>query len=339
VRLTKTKAAAVLAGALVALAGAACSKPADEGSGEPAAIAYPTKTVHLMAPAAAGGGWDSTARSLQKTLKDANLTTQSVEVTNVPGAAGTVGLAQFMASNGDAHQLMVMGLVMLGGEILNKTPVKVTQTTPIATLTAEAELIVVKSDSKYKTLKELVDDVKANPTAIKIGGGSAGGTDHILLGLVAKAGGIDAGVAKNGYVAYSGGGELKNALLSGDVGVGISSVSEFKDLIAAGTLRPLAVSAATPATIGTATVPTIKESGYDVELMNWRGVVAAPGISAAERAAIIKLVDDLHKSSQWQATLTDQGWEDFYKSGDEAKAFFESESTKVAETLAAIGLA
>ena len=107
---------------------------------------------------------------------------------------------------------------------------------------------------------------------------------------------------KNGYVAYSGGGELKTALLAGDVGVGISSVSEFKDLIAAGTLRALAVSAAKPATVGTATVPTIKESGYDVELMNWRGLVAAPGISDGERTAIIKLVDDLHKSSQWQAT-------------------------------------
>lgn len=338
-RLTKTKAVAVFAGALVALAAAGCTKKqADEGPTTPA-IDYPTKTVHLMAPAAAGGGWDSTARSLQKTLKDANLTGQSVEVTNVPGAAGTVGLAQFMANNGDAHQLMVMGLVMLGGEVLNKTPVKVVQTTPIATLTAEAELIVVKADSKYKTLKELVDDVKANPTAVKIGGGSAGGTDHILLGLLAKAGGVDAGVTKNGYVAYSGGGELKNALLSGDVGVGISSVSEFKDLIAAGTLRPLAVSAAKPATVGTATVPTIKESGYDVELMNWRGLVAAPGISDAERSAIIKLVDDLHNSPQWQSTLTQQGWEDFYKSGDEAKAFFASESTKVAEVLAAIGLA
>lgn len=337
--LTKTKAVAVLAGALVALAAAGCSTKKEATDPGAPAIQYPTKTVHLMAPAAAGGGWDSTARAMQKAFKDANLTSQAVEVANVPGAAGTIGLAQFMANNGDAHQLMVMGLVMLGGEVLNKSSVKVVQTTPIATLTAEAELIVVKSDSKYTTLKQLVDDIKANPTAVKIGGGSAGGTDHILLGLLANAGGLDAGVTKDGYVAYAGGGELKTALLAGDVGVGISSTSEFKDLVAAGTLRPLAVSSAAPATVGTTTVPTIKESGYDVELMNWRGLVAAPGITDPERAAIVKLVDDLHKSPQWQATLTQQGWEDFYKSGDDAKAFFANESTKVAQTLAAIGLA
>ncbi len=332
------KIGAVVCAALL-LAAAACTKPSDSSTSPTVeAVPYPTKTVKLMAPAATGGGWDTTARMMQKALKDGSLITESAEVENVPGAGGTIGLAQLVTkSRGDAHQLMVMGLVMVGGIITNKSAVTLADTTPIATLTAETEIIVVKADSKYGKLSDLVTAWKANPGSVKWGGGSAGGVDQILVGLMAKAVGVDPKSAK--YVPYSGGGEVKAALLSGDLEVAVSSVSEFKDLIASGQLRALGVSSAAPIQVGGKTAPTLKEGGVDVELMNWRGVVAPPGISDGERVAITALIDRLHGSSAWQKTLTDQGWDDFYKSGADATAFYTAESVRIKTVLTDIGLA
>jgi putative tricarboxylic transport membrane protein len=275
---------------------------------------------------------------MQKALKDANLTSESVEVVNVPGAAGTIGLAELVTkSNGDAHHLMVTGLVMVGGVVTNKSAVSLADTTPIATLTAEAEMVVVKADSKYTTLAQLVSDWKAAPDSVKWGGGSAGGTDQILVGLMAKAAGIDPKAST--YVPYSGGGEVKAALLSGDLGVAVSGVSEFRDLVESGDLRALAVSGSAPLRVGGAPVPTLKDGGVSVELMNWRGVVAPPGISDGERAAISALIDQLHSSQAWKQILADQGWDDFYKTGNEAAAYYESESQRIRAVLTDIGLA
>jgi putative tricarboxylic transport membrane protein len=323
----------------VVLGAAACAEGGNDVGTSAGTVEYPTSTIRIMAPAAPGGGWDLTARTMQKALKDASITSQPVEVDNVTGAAGTVGLAQLVSKhNADPHRLMVTGLVMVGGVVTNKSAVKLTQTTPIATLTAEAEVIVVPSASRYKTLADLVADFKANPTAIKWGGGSAGGTDQILVGLLAKAAGVDPKQAK--YIPYSGGGETKAALLSGDLGVGVSSVSEFKELVKSGQLRALAVSGAAGVDAGAGTpAPTIKESGYEVELMNWRGVVAPPGLSDAQRQAVVSMVDKLHSSPAWQQVLGAQGWDDFYKSGDEAKAFFDAETTRITTVLTEIGLA
>ncbi|MEV4753577.1 tripartite tricarboxylate transporter substrate binding protein [Micromonospora sp. NPDC049559] len=323
---------------LLVLAAAGCSKDG-AGAGSGGTVKYPTRTVHLMAPAAPGGGWDVTARTLQKALTDGKLVDESVEVYNVPGAAGTLGLSQLVTKNrGDAHQLMVTGLVMIGGVVTNKSPVKLDQVTPLATLTSEQEVIVVPASSKYTTLKQLMDDAKANPSSINWGGGSAGGTDQILVGLLAKAAGADPKAMK--YVAYSGGGESKAALLSGDLTAAVSGASEYADLVASGKVRALAVSGAAGIDVGAGTLaPTIKQSGYDVELLNWRGLVAPPGIKPAERTALIKLLDDLHASAQWKHALTAQKWDDFYRSGDAAAAYFSSESARITAVLTEIGLA
>jgi len=228
---------------------------------------------------------------------------------------------------------------MVGGVVTNKSQVNLTQTTPIATLTSESEVVVVRADSPYKTLKDLLDAARANPAAVKWGGGSAGGTDHILVGLLAKAAGADAKTVAKQYVAYSGGGEAKAALLSGDISVGVSGASEFADLVKSGDLRALAVSGGAPEDVGAGSpTSTIKDAGYDVELLNWRGVVAPPGISDTDRTAVIGLVDKLHASDAWKQALTEKKWQDFYKSGDEAKAYFESESTRITSVLAEIGL-
>ena len=261
---------------LVAGGLAGCERDSPGGASGSGPVQYPTKTVQLMVPAAPGGGWDLTGRTMQKAFTDGKLIDQSVEVYNVTGAAGTIGLAQLVSkNNGDPHHLMVMGLVMVGGVVSNKSPVKLDQITPIATLTAEQEVIVVPANSKYQTLKQLMDDAKANPATINWGGGSAGGTDQILVGLLAKAAGADPKAMK--YVAYSGGGESKAALLAGDLTAAVSGQSR----------------SASPAHSRSSTAsPTTTTDGvtgrYPGERRSWRtagGPPPAPGPHPDNRAA------------------------------------------------------
>ncbi|WP_322488523.1 tripartite tricarboxylate transporter substrate binding protein [Chloroflexus sp.] len=294
---------------------------------------FPTQPINIMAPASPGGGWDSTARAMQTAL--AATTGQTVQVYNVSGAGGTIGLAQFVnEAKGKPHELMVGGLVMVGAIQTNKAPVNLSQVTPLALLTAEAEAIVVPADSKYQTLQELIADFKANPSAISWGGGSAGGTDHILVGLIAKAVGVAPGQIN--YIAYSGGGEATAAILSGAVTAGVSGVSEFAEQVAAGTMRMLAVSS--EQRIAGLDVPTLKEAGVDVALMNWRAVFGAPELTAAQRAAIIAALEKMHASKEWQDALKNNGWTDFFRTGDEFSTFLNNEITRIGTVLRDLGL-
>lgn len=310
------------------LAACAPAAPATE-----AAVAFPTEALNIMAPAAPGGGWDGTARAMQPIL--AKTTGQNVQVYNVAGAGGTVGLAEFVSkAKGNPHELMVGGLVMVGAIQTNKSPVNLTQVTPLALLTAEAEAIAVPTDSKYENLQQLVDDFKADPTSISWGGGSAGGTDHILVGLIAKEVGVDP--AQVNYIAHSGGGEATAAILSGAVSAGVSGVSEFTDQVEAGAMRILAVSS--EERVEGVDAPTIKEAGVDVALMNWRAVFGPPDLSPAEREAVVAEIQEMHDSQEWQQALEANGWTDFFKTGDAFGTFLNDEITRIEGVLKDIGL-
>jgi putative tricarboxylic transport membrane protein len=296
---------------------------------------YPEGDIELMAPADPGGGWDQTARAMQSVLTESGVVEENVEVYNVGGAGGTIGLAQFVSDNaGDPNQLMIMGLVMLGAIQTNNSPVDLSQTTPIASLTTEWEAIVVPVESEYQTLEQLVDAFRADPGSISWGGGSAGGTDQILVGLLAQEAGIDP--AEANYIAHSGGGEAKAAVLSGGVTAGVSGVGEFADQVEAGQLRLLAVSSDEP--VEGVDAPTIVESGYDVTVPNWRGVMAPPGISDEDREAIIGVIEAMHDTPEWQETLESNGWTDFLQTGDEYEAFLDEENQRVADVLSEMGL-
>jgi putative tricarboxylic transport membrane protein len=310
---------------------------------------YPSKGIEIMAPAAPGGGWDTTAREIQAALQS-GVTDQNVEVFNVEGAGGTIGLAQLAADDkGDPYTLMVMGLVMIGAIQTNQAQVSLDEVTPIAELTGEYEVIVVPKDSKYQTLQDLMTDFKADPGGISWGGGSAGGTDHILVGLIAKDQGIDP--TQINYIPYSGGGEALAAILGGQVSAGVSGLSEWQDQIIYGDLRVLAISckaessatptasAATPAVDpALAAIPTLKDQGVNVELANWRGIVAPPGVSAEDQACIVDMITKMHDSEAWQASLAKYGWQDLFVTGDDFTQFLQSERQRVEGILKDLGL-
>jgi putative tricarboxylic transport membrane protein len=329
----------LIAAAVLAMALGACGNKAesDGGGGGGAAADWPQRDLRIMAPADPGGGWDSTARVMGDVIRKAKIVDKGVEVYNVPGAGGTIGLSQLASKrSGQSNELMVMGLVMLGAIQTNESPVDLSRTTPIASLTTEAEAIAVRSQSPYKTLDDLVADIKKDPSKVSFGGGSAGGTDQILAGLLAKEAGVDPSKPK--YVAYSGGGEALQSILSGSVDAGISGVSEFADQVDAGKMRILAVSSAEPVTVAGKEVKTIKDQGLDVEITNWRGVVAPPDIKAEERDAVIKAIEDLHDSAEWKDAMEKNAWTDFFRTGDDFKAYIDSENQRVEMVLRDIGL-
>jgi putative tricarboxylic transport membrane protein len=330
--------AAVLALALAAVV-AGCGNKADTsgGGGGGGAANWPDRDLRLMAPADPGGGWDGTARAMSQAMTEAKVIDKGVEVYNVPGAGGTIGLSQLASKySGKSNELMVMGLVMMGAIETNKSPTDLSKTTPIAALTTEPEAVFVRSDSKYKTMQDLVDDMKADPAKISVGGGSAGGTDQILLGLIAKAAGVDPSKPK--YVAYSGGGEAQQSILSGSVDAGISAISEWADQVEAGKMRVLAVSTAEPIDVAGKQVKTLKDQGLDVEITNWRGVVAPPDIDDGDRDAAIAAMQKLHDSPEWKQMLEKNEWTDFFKTGDDFDSFLKTENTRVKGVLQDIGL-
>jgi putative tricarboxylic transport membrane protein len=299
-------------------------------------------TLQIMAPAAPGGGWDTTAREMQRALQDEGIV-DTVEVFNVEGAGGTIGLAELASQHsGDGHMAMIMGLVMIGGIGLNQAPVGLDQSTPIARLTAEFEVIVVPADSPHQTIDDLMAAFAEDPGAVSWAGGSAGGTDHLLVGLIAQDQGID--TTQINYVPFSGGGEALSAILGGQTTAGVSGIGEWQSQIETGELRALAVSGrtstddggatpeaggATPVAAFGADIPTLQESGIDVELANWRGIVAPPELSEEDVHCLDEAIAEAVQSETWRSTLELMGWTDYYAGREEFTGFIEEEIERV----------
>ncbi len=292
------------------------------------------EVLTILAPAAPGGGWDQTARAMQAALQE-GAAAGGVRVVNVAGAGGTIGLAQFV--NDDAERgdvLLVTGLIMVGAVLTNRSAVTLEETTPIARLTGDYEVLVVPDDSPYESLDAFLDAWRRSPGSLAIAGGSAGGTDHMLAGLLAARVGMDP-TAIN-YVPHSGGGESIASILGGQVAAGINGVSELAALIDAGRLRALAISSAER--LAGRAIPTFREQGVDLTLTNWRGVVGPPRLSEAQRATLAARIDALQRSPAWQATLARNDWIDLYLSGPAFETFLDEERARAAAVLASIGL-
>jgi putative tricarboxylic transport membrane protein len=292
------------------------------------------RILTLIAPAAPGGGWDLTARAMQPAIQRSG-GPSNVKVVNIPGAGGTIGLAQFVeASKGKGDVMMVTGLIMVGAVLTNKSPVKLSQVTPIARLVGEYEVLVVPAASPHKDLASFIKAWKTNPGATAIAGGSAGGTDHMMAGLMAIEAGIDP--TRVNYVPHSGGGESIASLVGNQVAAGINGLGELVSFIKAGRLRALAISS--DKRIPGVDIPTFVEQGVNLSLANWRGVVAPPGITAAERTELESVIERMHKSAAWKDVLRKNNWIDMYQSGPPFDAFLKAEDARAAGVLKSIAL-
>lgn len=334
--------ARLLALAALSLLATACAPGGDEadtaagggtgGGGSTAAAQWPTGNVRIMAPADPGGGWDQTSRAVQQVLD--GMVDPSIEVYNVGGAGGTVGIAQFVQNEGDPNQLMTMGSIMVGAIETNNSPVTLGQTTPLARLIGEYEVIVAPTGSPIQSVEDLIAAMESDIGSVAIAGGSAGGIEQVLAGLIAQEIGADP-TAVN-YIAHSGGGEALATILSGRVQAGISGIAEIQEQIEAGQVRPLAVSS--PERIEGIDAPTLREAGLDIELANWRGMVAPDGIDPAMEAAMEQNLQEMVETEEWQQILADRGWDDQFLAGEEFEQFLDAEQERTRAVLEDLGL-
>lgn len=298
-------------------------------------FAQALQSLQIFVPAAPGGGWDSTARTIELAMKTDGVA-KDFKFEHAPGAGGAVGLPKFLQTKkGQADAIMVGGMVMVGALIANKSPVSMKELTPIARLTGEANVLVVPEASPIKTLQEWVEAFKKEPGKMSVAGGSAGGTDHILMGMIARAQGIEPKAVS--YVAFAGGGPATAAILGNQVACGTSGVGEFAEHIKAGKMRAIAVSGSSR--VADINAPTLKEAGVNVELVNWRGVFGAPGISADQAKALVDVVTKMAKGPTWQAELKKKDWTDVFLAGGEFGQYLDSEIARISGILKDLGLA
>jgi putative tricarboxylic transport membrane protein len=290
--------------------------------------------LEIMAPAAPGGGYDRTARAVQDTIEKEGLG-KGVTVTNVGGAGGAIGLAQFIRNKtGSGNAMIVGGFGMVASFATNKSPVTLLNVTPAARLTSEYLIVVVPKASPINSIKDLTAKLKAGPAAVSWAGGSAGGADHIFAGSIAQASGVDP--KQVNYIAFAGGGDSLAAIVGGQVTAGIGGYSELIEQVKAGNLRALAISAA--ARVPGVDIPTLKEQGLDVTLSNWRGIAAPPGLSPDQEKAYLAMIDKVVKSSTWKEHLKKNGWADAYLAGAEFRKYIETETVRTTEVLGKLGL-
>ncbi len=290
--------------------------------------------VKMMIPANPGGGWDTTGRALGKALMDSGAAA-TVNYDNKGGAAGALGLAQFVnGSKGDPNALMVMGAVMLGGLITGKPPVSLSQATPIARLTSEYNVFVLPANSPFKSMKEVIEQLKKDPGSVKWGGGSRGSTEHIAAAMIAREVGVDP--SKINYVAFRGGGEATAAILGGNVTVGGSGYSEFAEYITTGKMKALAVTSDTR--LKGVDVPTLKEQGVNVVIGNWRGVYGAPGITAQQRQALTDMVLKAVKSKSWLEASEKNNWTAAVLTGATFEKFVDDDFASLRATMVKSGM-
>lgn len=291
--------------------------------------------VSVMLPANPGGGWDSTGRQAMRAMNEAGIYTGTVSFTNRGGAGGTIGLAEFQRQEGKADALAVFGAITVGSITMNKSPIDLSKYKPVARLTAEHIVLAVKADAPYKNLADFVEALKADPGGTPVGGGSAGGVDHIALALLAQKG--DVPVSRLNYIPQAGGADTVTGIVNGTLKAGLSGISEFQQFAESGRIRILAVTSADRLEAAP-DVPTFKESGFDVEIANWRGILGSINMPEDNYRLWIDRFTQLNDSAEWKEVMSRLGWEPFFLAGEEFGAFIEEETQRINGVLKDVGL-
>lgn len=300
-----------------------------------ASSAFPERPLSLLVPANPGGGWDQLARLMQQVITGAKLSPKPVDVFNKGGAGGLIGLAEIMTRRrDDPYTVLVAGLGLIGSCISQSSPFMPSESKPLARLIVENLMVAVPPNSPFKTMEEFIAAIKADPTSITWAGGSAGGTDHILVGLITKACGVSSDKVR--FVAYSGGGEASSAIMGGQVTAAVAGYGEWKGLAQAGHIRVLATSA--PERFDDKTVPILKEAGLDIAFQNWRGVFAPPGTPDDAMAWWAKLLREMAARPEWKSYLASKGWEDGFLDGEAFADLIDVEEKLYGTTLKQLGI-
>lgn len=289
--------------------------------------------LSIIAGAATGGGWDTTARAIQEVSRSESIV-NNLQVVNIPGAGGLIALESLAQSQGNENRLLITGGGMIASSVIAQPGVSIEDVTPIARMTEEYSVIAVPADSEFATLEDFTAAWTENPSSVAVGGAAIGNTDHLLASRSALALGIDVNDMK--YIPFEGGGELLNSMLSKSVDVGVTGYKEIQDQVEAGSLRVLGVSA--PERQEGMDFPTFKEGGIDVVGANWRGVVAPPGLNQEEKKELVAILTEVNESEEWREISERNGWKNTFLTGPELDQFFEEELAVAEDTVERLGL-
>lgn len=326
---------AALTGVL-ALGLAACSS---DGNGS-ASKKYPERNLTIVAPSGAGGGWDTTARVVSKTMNDTKLIDKSIQVENKPGGGGAVYMAEYATKETKNDYVLLVSsppILINNNKAEGNSPYGYKDTKPLAQLTRDYGAIVVKANSEFKTLKDLLDAIKKDPTKVTLAGGSAPGSmDHLVGVLPAFEYGIDPKVVK--YVSYDGGGEAVAALLGGNADAIATDASSIGQYVKSGDVRVLAVSSSERLGGELTNVPTFKEAGVDAEFTIWRGLFGPKEMSDTAFNYWTEKLEKMVETAEWKAELERNGWESEYKNSKDFTKFLDEQDKLIIDLLTALGM-
>ena len=296
----------------------------------------PLTDLRIMVPNSAGGGYDITARTAAKVMEDDKITS-GTEVFNLEGAGGTVGLARTVNEKGNGDLADADGPRRGRRVVHEQVEGHARRDHP----DREADRGVRRRDGAEGLAVQ--DDRRpgrrpGRPTRARSASAAAprpAAPTTCCPMQLAQAVGIDPKQVR--FVSYDGGGDLLPALLGDKIDFATSGAGEFKDQIANGDIRVLATSG--DERIEGIDAPTLKEAGIDLVFTNWRGVVAPPGITDAQRDRLIAAFEKMHDTQEWKDALKANSWADAFETGDDFGAFLEEQDKRVADTLGELGLA
>jgi putative tricarboxylic transport membrane protein len=287
-------------------------------------------SMTVIAPAAAGGGWDGAARAMQQAMK-ANGIVNNVQVVNMPGAGGTIALGNVSVLSGQPNNILVGGTGLLAATIQFDSAATLDDVTPLATIVEEYDVIVVPASSPYETLEDLVEAWRADPRALPWSGG--GSFDQLVVTDLALAAGIDP--VDVTYIPSDGGGEAIQAMLNGTVAAAAGGYPDNIDQIESGRLRALALVAPEP--VEGIDIPTAREQGFDITLTNWRSLSAPSGLSDEDTEALVELVRETLATPEWEDAMQRYHWTEKVITGDELDAFLVEEHDRIAQLYKEMG--
>ncbi|WP_203338988.1 Bug family tripartite tricarboxylate transporter substrate binding protein [Planococcus beijingensis] len=325
---------------ILAVGLAACSSEENSQANNNGSADYPERGLTIVAPSGAGGGWDLTARSIAKTMNNSGLIEEPIMVENKPGGGGAVYMAEYATKEVDNdYMLMVKSppILINNSKAEGNSPYGYKDTTPLAQLTRDYGAIVVRADSGFQTLTDVLDAVKADPTAVTFAGGSAPGSmDHLVGILPAFEYGIDPKSVK--YVSYDGGGEAVAALLGDNADVIATDASTIGEYMKSGDVRVLAVSAPERLEGELSEIPTFKEEGIDTEFTIWRGIFGPKNMTDSAYKYWSEKLEEMSASEEWQQELEQNGWQSEYKNGEDFEEYLKNQEELIVELLTALDM-
>ncbi len=297
----------------------------------------PTRTIELIAPANPGGGWDMLCRTIQKALTDEKLVEKNIIVVNKPGGGGATGWNYLKGKKGQGEYLAATSTLIMLNNLLGKSEITYKDVTPIAALQTEWIAIAVEQDSPWKTVKDLFDAIKADPSSVPVGvGPTLGNNDHLMFLELAQEFGVDPATIK--FIVYPGaGGEIVPAVLGGHVKATSIGLAEVLEQHKAGKMRIIGVSSDQKLDF-LPDVASFKEQGVNLVFPHWRGIIGAPDLTPEQ----VKYWDDVFakmvQTETWKTLIGNLGWSNFYQNSAEHTAFLEESTKEFDSLLTQVGL-